>query len=54
MSNIIEELLAIDLGEVEMPKATKKIYLNYMFFSILVVYNQLLMCYTICTMAKGV
>ena len=28
MSNIIDELLAIDLGEVEMPKCTKKIYLK--------------------------
>ena len=28
MSNIIDELLAIDLGQVEMPKCTKKIYLK--------------------------
>ena len=28
MSNIVEELLKIDLGEVEIPKETKKIYLK--------------------------
>ena len=28
MSNIVEELLKIDLGEVEIPKKTKKIYLK--------------------------
>ena len=28
MSNIVEELLKIDLGEIEIPKETKKIYLK--------------------------
>lgn len=28
MSNIVDELLAIDLGEIEIPKCTKKIYLK--------------------------
>ena len=28
MSNIIDELLAIDLGEIEIPRCTKKIYLK--------------------------
>ena len=28
MSNIVEELLKIDLGEIEVPKTTKKIYLK--------------------------
>ena len=28
MSNIVEELLKIDLGEVEIPRETKRIYLK--------------------------
>ena len=28
MSNVVDQLLKIDLGEIEIPKTTKKIYLK--------------------------